>query len=428
MQESGSQWADQPFALPDRYRIEGVLGRGGFGTVVLAEDQQLGRRCAIKVARDSVHDARLVREARCASGLRGPHVVRIFDVDVLDSGASYVVMEYLDGQTLAQYLSKNGRVPWRTAVSWLEQVCMGLEEAHRAGLVHRDIKPSNLFLVSDPITETTVVKVLDFGLARSVDVQEGPLTDSNLVLGSPSYMSPEQVRNSDVGPLSDIWSLGVVLYQLVSGEHPFRHDTKSATLAAIVADSPRPLEALVPGLPHALVLLVERCLSKRPDDRFASAWDLARCLKHLSREGADPATAWGAAASSAAAADTQETSVPLLRPGVARAQLQLLLGGMFAALVVVLLGWSLLRAQLSTAPPPALARIPDPGTVAPRAQFVATVPPTSRTRSAPETEPGSTAARDAGNRGAVHMPPRAAASGDPRPTPSESGLFEEPDF
>lgn len=267
--------------LGGRYRILRVIGEGGFGRVYLAENVKLQRPCALKVARFPSADQRLEREARLAAVLRGPHVVRVFDVDHTEAGAPYIVMEYLEGQSLAEWLATAGRASARVAVSWGLQICDALEEAHRAGLVHRDIKPSNLFLTRDEHGRS-LLKLLDFGLARPVRPGgDQQVTASGLVLGSPAYMSPEQIRNDEVGPASDLWSVGVVLYQLLSGALPFSGSNHAACLAAIVADPPVPLESHVREIDAGLLGVVERCLRKLPTERWPSANSLAEALEEV---------------------------------------------------------------------------------------------------------------------------------------------------
>lgn len=267
--------------LNGKYQIEEELGSGGFGCVYAAENLNLHTRVAIKLRREPGPDARLWREAQLAAALKSPHSVRIFDVDRLADGTPYIVMEFLEGQTLRDYLRQMQKAPLERAVTWALQICAVLGEAHAAGLVHRDIKPSNLFLVKSSHA-VGHIKLVDFGLAKNVEHADyDTVTDSDVVVGSPAYMAPERVRAGVGTAQADIWSLGVVLFEMLSGKLPFEGETNSALLAAIVADPPRPLLEVAPELPPALGAVIARCLRKRPGDRYASVDTLAHDLRQF---------------------------------------------------------------------------------------------------------------------------------------------------
>jgi len=258
------------------------VGEGGFGRVFEAWDETLSRRCAIKIARKSEENDRLLREARAAASLTSRHTVRIYDVGHLDDGAPYLVMEYLEGSSLSAVLAERSSVPVEEALRWTHQICLGLDEAHQTGVIHRDIKPSNLFLIED-VQGRQVVKLVDFGLARLRRGEDSDVTASGVLIGSPAYMSPEQIRNQPYDARTDIWSTGVVLYKMLCGRHPFPGRDRTGVLASIVADPPEPLEAVLGGISQDLVQVLERCMAKVPADRFATAQDLDLALGEVAR-------------------------------------------------------------------------------------------------------------------------------------------------
>ncbi|MBK9031389.1 MAG: serine/threonine protein kinase [Myxococcales bacterium] len=274
--------------VAEKYWVERVLGRGGMGVVVAATHLQLGQRVALKflrpeAARDSELVERFLREARSACRLRGEHVGRVVDVGTLDDGLPYIVMEYLEGHDLATALGRGGPLPVVTAVDYLLQACVGLAEAHAAGLVHRDLKPANLFLTRRP-DGTPLVKVMDFGIAKAIGRLDAAITESAAVMGSPGYMSPEQLRSArDVDARADLWSLGVVLYELVSGRRPY--DAQTITeLAMLVATEPVP--PLTAPVPRGFAAVVMRCLEKDPARRIADVATLATALAPFGSPGA----------------------------------------------------------------------------------------------------------------------------------------------
>ena len=270
--------------LRGKYRIERVLGEGGMGIVLLATHLKLEQRVALKVLRPAARErpnvvARFAREARSAAKLRNEHVVRVLDVDETDEGDPFLVMEHLVGIDLETRIRRDGPLSAELAADYMLQVCEGVAEAHAVDIIHRDLKPANLFLTKSA-DGSDLVKVLDFGIAKAGE--DLSVTAADAVLGSPVYMAPEQLKSSsDVGARTDIWSLGVVLYQLVSGELPFNAATV-AGLAAIIASEPaRPLREARPDLPPALYAVVDRCLHKAPAERFASVVELARALAEI---------------------------------------------------------------------------------------------------------------------------------------------------
>ncbi|MEO5726287.1 MAG: serine/threonine-protein kinase, partial [Byssovorax sp.] len=234
--------------IAGKYRIEQVLGVGGMGAVVAAAHLDLGRRVALKImlpelAESPEFAARFIREARAAASITGEHVVRVFDVSKMDDGTLYMVMELLDGRDLHQVLKERGPLPIDEATGWLLEACDALAEAHARGIVHRDLKPSNLFIVEQSGVQG-VLKVLDFGISKSTGLQAahdgGPtLTTADSILGSPYYMSPEQIRNAKtVDARADLWSLGVILHKMLTGFLPFESDSLGEHLSMIAADPP----------------------------------------------------------------------------------------------------------------------------------------------------------------------------------------------
>lgn len=281
--------------IAGKLRVEKVLGAGGMGVVLAARHQDLGERVAVKMLRlptgmDKRAVERLRREARAAAKLRGEHVVRVMDVGALENGAPYIVMEYVAGRTVAQAREASGRIPIATAVDWVLQACEALAEAHGQNIVHRDIKPSNLLLTMRP-DGSPLIKLLDFGIAKSLAIAPTTLTETGGFLGSPLYASPEQARDARVvDHRTDIWSLGVVLYELVTGKLPFPSYTATAALASVVADPPIDPRTVVAEIPLLLEDALLRCLEKEPQRRFDNVADLARALEPHGSEAARGAT------------------------------------------------------------------------------------------------------------------------------------------
>ena len=273
--------------LAGKYRVERVLGSGGMGVVVAARHMHLDVLVALKFMTDETLTrpemvARFLREARAAARLRSEHVARVTDVGTLDSGAPYLVMEYLEGSDLSEVLDNEGPQPIASAVACIVQASEALDEAHAAGIVHRDIKPSNLFLTRRP-NGTPCVKVLDFGISKSERLGSASAklhaTHSRAVLGSPCYMPPEQMRAAgQVDARGDIWALGATLYELLAGRVPFEADSLLDLALQIAQDDPQPLRGIRPEIPWPLEQIVLRCLEKDRDNRFATARALSSAL------------------------------------------------------------------------------------------------------------------------------------------------------
>lgn len=285
--------------LAGKYRIERILGYGGMGIVVAAMHEQLQELVAIKLLLSNVGSRpdfvqRFVREARAAVKIKSSHIARVLDVDSLPDGRLYMVMEYLDGQDLGQLLDRRGACSVNEAVDYVLQVCEALAEAHAIGIVHRDLKPSNLF-VTQTSTGAPLVKVLDFGISKvtgalmEAEKQNSRLTGETALIGSPLYMSPEQIRSAkDVDGRTDVWSLGVLLHELLANKTPFYAETHVALLASIAADPPVPLREHVPDAPPEIEAIILRCLEKDPAKRIPSVLELARALGPYAHEDAVP--------------------------------------------------------------------------------------------------------------------------------------------
>jgi TolB-like protein/Flp pilus assembly protein TadD/predicted Ser/Thr protein kinase len=277
----------------DHYRVIERLGGGGMGEVYLAQDTRLGRHVALKLlpsylSKDEDRLHRFEQEARAASALNHPNVCVIHEVGETEDDRHYIAMEYIDGVTLRQHMAKK-RVKLSEALDVAAQIAAALAAAHNAGIAHRDIKHENVMVRNDGL-----VKVLDFGLAKRTALPIGaeseastrvPVhTDPGMVMGTVSYMSPEQVRGLEVDALTDIWSLGVVLYEMVTGRAPFAGATTSDVIVSILEREPPPLVSYAPEAPTGLERIVRRCLEKDQERRYQSARDLLNDLKNLQRE------------------------------------------------------------------------------------------------------------------------------------------------
>lgn len=274
--------------LAGKYRVERVLGVGGMGVVLAAWHLVLERRVAVKFLLPGASDlpdagARFLREAKAVANLEGEHVARVIDVGTLDSGAPYMVLEYLHGDDLGEVLKARGALPVPEAIDLFLQACEAIAEAHARGIIHRDLKPKNLFLTRRP-DGTPLIKVLDFGLSKflfqGVDSpKDASLTATGLIVGSIHYMSPEQVRSLKYADArTDIWALGVILYEMLAGSRPFRGDSMPAVTAAVMVDDPPPLSAFRRDVPGAIDALIARCLQKDPTRRVQTITEMARCI------------------------------------------------------------------------------------------------------------------------------------------------------
>lgn len=308
-----------PRVLNDRYEIHRRLARGGMAQVYLARDRSLDRPVAVKelvpeFATDPSFVERFRREAQAAANLSNANIVGVFDWGAQD-GTYFIVMEYVDGPSLSQVLRSDGPLHPNRAAEIASEVAAGLGFAHSRGVVHRDVKPGNVLL-----TKSGQSKVTDFGIARALSSPDDELTQAGSVMGTATYFSPEQAQGLPVDPRSDLYSLGVVLYEMVTGRPPFTGDTPLAIAYKHVQDQPAPPSTLMPDLPPGLEAIIMKLLEKRPDDRYASAEDLRADLgRFLAGEqtvaerdaGYAAAAVAGALAGAAAMATTMQPATTL---------------------------------------------------------------------------------------------------------------------
>jgi eukaryotic-like serine/threonine-protein kinase len=279
------------------YRIDSLLGAGGMGEIYRATDVRLGRRVAVKVLPASVANrpdrlARLQDEARTASALSHPNILTVHDIGEFGSVA-YIVTELIEGETLRDTL-RWGAFPIKALLDIAVQLCEALATAHDAGIVHRDLSPASVM-----VSSTGLVKLLDFGLATSetpsddcgsatTRTAEAPAASRGEIAGTAGYMSPEQVRGESVDFRSDQFALGSLLYEMATGTPAFRRRSRIETLCAVLTDEPKPMEKIQPGIPPALRWIVERCLAKRPQQRYRSTRDLLDELREIRSRLASP--------------------------------------------------------------------------------------------------------------------------------------------
>jgi eukaryotic-like serine/threonine-protein kinase len=278
--------------LDGRYEIQARVGRGGMGVVYRALHSVIGRTVALKVLNsDAVKDEtalkRFLVEGRAMASLKNPHTITLYDFGATSTGLLYYTMELLEGKPLSTILREDGRLAPERAVDFVLQTCESLEEAHRKQIVHRDLKPDNIFVVREDGTGREFVKVLDFGIAKLMGEKPvGTLTATGVVCGTPAYLSPEQVMGGDIGPPSDLYSLGVVLYEMLGGRRPFSGKTSMEVLLKHLNEPVPPFttfEAQVP-VPGSLELFVRTALAKQPAERFSTVEEFCNALRSAARE------------------------------------------------------------------------------------------------------------------------------------------------
>ncbi|HWU89310.1 MAG TPA: serine/threonine-protein kinase, partial [Kofleriaceae bacterium] len=268
-----------------KYRVDEILGHGGMGVVAKCVHLQLNECVAIKMLRKDVLDdqdavERFMREAQAAVKLRSEYVARVSDVGTFENGVPYMVMEFLDGHDLGALIDERGALPAAWATEMVLQAAEALAEAHSIGIVHRDVKPTNLFVTWRP-DGSALVKVLDFGIARAPIGTDLKLTQTQSLLGTPAYMSPEQMRSARmVDARSDIWSLGTVMYELLEGRRPFEAESFSEMCVKVAVDPPAPMTNALPALQEVVL----RCLAKSPEQRYATMGELGAALRPFARD------------------------------------------------------------------------------------------------------------------------------------------------
>ena len=263
--------------LGEEYRIIDRIGSGGMAEVYKAEQTSLGRLVAIKKLKAPLAEnpemlERFFREGKSAAHLQHENIVQVYQMGEAQ-GEHYLVMEYVEGRDLKNVLKTSGPLPWEIACLIVRQVAQGLDFAHQRGYIHRDIKPGNIMLSSQG-----EVKIMDFGIVRRVDSE---LTQTGSFLGTPSYMSPEQLKGEGVSPKSDLFSLGVVLYELVSGEKPFKAENEASLVQKIINQKPSSVRKHNPLVPRRVWRIIKRLLQKNPRKRFASAQELIESLDRI---------------------------------------------------------------------------------------------------------------------------------------------------
>ena len=293
-QHSANDHVDLLNSTIGTYTIEKLLGAGGMGEVYLAHDSKLDRKVAIKLlpAEFGTDDERLKRfglEARAISALNHPNIVTIYDVGNID-GINYIATEFVEGTTLRQVISADSS-SLKEILSITIQVCEALSAAHGAGIIHRDIKPENIMVRPDGY-----VKILDFGLVKLSEAALENETDTSktakgVIIGTPAYMSPEQVTGAAVDQRTDLWSLGVVLYEMLTGRNPFKGENRHTTLKSILSTNPEPVTSMGNSLPAGLDQIIAKALEKDPDMGYQTASDFRAGLKRMRRE-IDSSASW----------------------------------------------------------------------------------------------------------------------------------------
>jgi serine/threonine protein kinase len=272
--------------LESKYLVKELIGRGGMGAVYRAENQRIGKQVAIKMLTRG-HDAgsssmkRFYREARIMGSLGHPNIVEIYDLGALDNGVPFQVMELLEGQTLAGKIEIEGGIAIEDALVIAEQVLSALDVAHQRGIVHRDLKPDNVFLAQRE--GRTIVKLLDFGISKTIGEETLSLTKTGMVVGTPFYLAPEQARGDDVDQRIDVWAMGVLLYEMITGTTPFRAENYNKLIVRILTTRAEPPSTRQPRLAKEIEQVIMTALSHDRDDRYADAGQMLSAFQEARR-------------------------------------------------------------------------------------------------------------------------------------------------
>ncbi|MBK8234357.1 MAG: protein kinase [Deltaproteobacteria bacterium] len=406
-----------PPSIDGRYRLLHELGRGGMGTVWAAEVLPIGKRVALKLLRGRHGDGggRLLREARAASALRHDHIVRVDDFGIDPEAGPYLVMELLQGHSLAVEIARHAPLPWPRVAGILVQLAEALAAAHRAGIVHRDLKPANVFLVARE-GGLDHCKLLDFGLCKPLAAAEldGTLTAGDMRMGTPGYMAPEQIRGEALDGRADAYALGCIAFELLTAEVPFAELPRSELPKAHLERAPPSLRAMVPTLPAAAAQLLEQLLAKTPEQRFDDLSTFASALRglvdaHLRRDVTVPADGPADGSAAVPAAST----APRRRTAI-------------AIVLVLMLGFGVgaLGALLTQRPAPAVTdddAAPAPATATALEAAITphrSIAPATAPRSPPSPQPAASTPSSDVTRGAIEStpPPRRTRAGARRPT------------
>ena len=268
--------------LSNTYKVVRILGEGGMGRVYEAQHVRIrGKRFALKTLHPEFTRrkdvlARFQREVEAAASIDSPHVVGVYDVDQTEDGRPFLVSELLEGKELGDYLDQAGKISVGFSVHVVRQICRALTAAHDKGVVHRDMKPENVFLAGD--AHDPVVKVLDFGISRLEGQEGNTLTKTGMVMGTPSYMAPEQAKGLRVDHRADVYSVGAILYQMVTGRIPFDRADATATLAAVLTEEPERPRSIAPEVPEHIEMIIQRAMARNPDDRYKTMAELDAAL------------------------------------------------------------------------------------------------------------------------------------------------------
>lgn len=436
--------------LDGRYTLTIRLGAGSMGTVYRAKQHAMGREVAIKILRsdralDDASKARFLREARANSLLASPNTVTVFDFGQSESGEFYLAMELLEGESLGQRLARTKRLPVDVAVDTARQALRSLAEAHAKGIIHRDLKPDNLFYarVIGGAEREEIVKVVDFGIAKMLTNTDGPMdvveTQAGTVFGTPRFMSPEQAQGKPLDPRSDLYSLGVILYQMLTGRPPFTDDDAILVMARHIKTAPKPPSQICPeaAISPDVERVVLRALAKDPEDRPANAEAMAAELLQALENATSGSSGVRVSVTNAAGVRIPESMRP---PPIALPELRerrlsnVMLGGIFLALAVFAGAVAFLLGRTSPTSPD-MVRPPAPTLSASSAATPIPTPPTASPRSTPPVEPATVPAESlpkssatekatpAPPRGYPKIPPK--RNGAPQPSASASyGIFD----